>query len=91
MIEEMILEVLDAPKKLRIIIDTQLPSLCDISETLYYMIDRSDDCGETVIDKWHISSSAGGMVEIPTHGQLLDFVEQITRHCPDAKIWVEDY
>lgn len=100
-----ILQVLDAPTELRIIIVTHLPALCSnitdtieelaygekISDTLYYMIDRSPDNGETASDMWVVSNSCGGAIEIPSHTLLLDFVEQITSHCPDAKIWVEGY
>lgn len=101
----MVLEVLDKPHTLRIIVDTQLPTLAgdseynldeirygeDFSDTLYYMIDRSDDMGETVSDKWHITNSCGGAIVVPTHALLLDFIERITSHCPDATIWVETY
>ena len=105
MIEKMMLEVLDAPKSVRIIIDTNLPALSgnisdtieelgngeEISDTIYYMIDRSPDQGETVSDMWHISTSCGGGFEIPSHAFLIGFINQITCHCKDAKIWVESY
>lgn len=105
MIEKMMLEVLDAPKSVRIIIDTNLPALCGnisdtieeigngekISDTMYYMIDRSPDQGETVSDVWHVSTSCGGGIEIPTNVLLIDFINQITCCCKDAKIWVESY
>lgn len=101
----MMLEVLDAPQSVRIIIDTNLPALSgnisdtieelgngeEISDTLYYMIDRSLDQGETVSDMWHVSNSCGGGFEIPTHQLLIDFIKQITCHCKDAMIWVESY
>lgn len=105
MIEKMMLEVLDAPKSVRIIIDTNLPALCgnlsdtieeldngvEMSDTMYYMIDRSPDQGETVSDMWHISTSCGGGFEIPTNAMLLSFVKLITDHCKDPKIWVESF
>lgn len=104
MIEKMMLEVLDAPQRVRIIIDTKLPALNNvqdtieelgygekISDTIYYMIDRSPDQGETVSDMWHVSNSCGGGFEIPSNNLLLDFIEQITDHCKDAKIWVESF
>lgn len=105
MIEKMMLEVLDAPESKRIIIDTELPALSGntsdaieelgwgekISDTLYYMIDRSPDQGETVSDIWHVSNSCGGGIDIPTHALLMDFINQITDRCKDAKIWVESY
>ena len=104
-IEKMLLEVLDAPKSVRIIIDTNLPALCgnlsgtieelgngeEISDTIYYMIDRSPDQGETVSDMWHVSTSCGGGFEIPSHKLLIDFIAQITDHCKDPKIWVESF
>lgn len=104
MIEKMMLEVLDAPKSVRIIIDTKLPALNnpqetienlgngeEISDTLYYMIDRSPDQGETESDVWFVSNSCGCGFEIPSHALLLDFIKRITDHCKDAKIWVESY
>lgn len=105
MIEEMMLEVLDAPKSVRIIIDTNLPALSNnisdtieelgngekISDTLYYMIDRSPDQGETVSDVWYVSNSCGGGIEIPSHAILIGFIKRITDHCKDAKIWIESY
>lgn len=105
MIEKMMLEVLDAPTSVRIIIDTRLPSLIgnisdtiesisngeEIWDTLYYMIDRSPDCGMTKSDMWHVSNSCGGGLEIPSNALLLDFIERITDHCKDPKIWVESF
>lgn len=105
MIEKMILEVLDNPLCVRLIVDTKLPSLCnnlsdmieelgngeDISDTIYYMIDRSPDQGGIVSDMWHVSNSCGGGFEIPSHSLLLSFVEQIVRRCPKSEIWVESY
>ena len=104
MIEKMMLEVLDAPKSVRIIIDTKLPALYypqetienmgngeEISDTLYYMIDRSPDQGKTASDMWHVSNSCGGGLEIPSNALLLDFIERITDYCTDAKIWIESY
>lgn len=104
MIEKMMLEVLDAPNSVRIIIDTNLPALNnpqetienlsdeeEISDTLYYMIDRSPDQGETVSDVWHVSASCGGGFEIPSNKYLLDFIERITKYCKLPEIWVESY
>lgn len=104
-IEKMLLEVLDAPTSVRIIIDTNLPALCgnlsytieelgdgvEISDSMYYMIDRSPDQGKTVSDMWHVSNSCGGGLEIPSNALLLDFIERITDHCKAAKIWIESY
>ena len=104
MIEKMLLEVLDAPKSVRIIIDTKLPALdnpqetienmCngeEILDTLYYMIDRSPDQGKTESDVWYVSTSCGGGFEIPSNRILLDFIKRITDHCKDPKIWVESF
>lgn len=105
MIEKMMLEVLDAPKSVRIIIDTNLPALCgnlsdtieeldngvEMSDTMYYMIARSPDQGETVSDMWHVSTSCGGGFEIPTNAMLLSIVKLITDHCKYPKIWVESF
>lgn len=103
MVEKMILEVLDTPKELRLIIDTEIPTLCvkgtdstpvegiEVSDTLYYMIDRSPDMGETISDVWRVSASEGGWYEIPTHQKLIDFINQILAKCPFANIWVESY
>lgn len=105
MIEKMMLEVLDAPESVRITIDTELPALSGnisdtieklgndekISNTLYYMIGRSPDQGETVSDVWHVSNSCGCGIEIPTNVLLIEFINQITCRCKDAKIWIESY
>lgn len=105
MIEKMMLEVLDAPESVRIIIDTKLPALSgdisdtideladgeEITDTIYYMIDRSPDQGETVSDMWYVSTSCGGGFAFPSNKLLLDFIGRITSRCKDAKIWVEPY
>lgn len=103
-IERMMLDVLDAPNSLRVIIDTKLPTIDSTPEaieslsygeefpdTLYYMIDRSPDQGETASEMWKVSASSGGWFEIPAHALLLKFVKRITNECPNAKIWVESY
>lgn len=105
MIERMILEVLDAPKGKRIIIDTDMPTLrgtltdemtalklgIRFKESLYYMIDRTNDCGVTESDRWHISTPCDGYLEISTNEMLLKFIDRIKTTCPDAAIWIESF
>lgn len=103
-IEQMVLDVLDDPTGLRIIVDTKLPALLDgsidvhkmimddvVEESLYYMIDRTSDCGQTVSDEWHITNSVGGGLVIPTNGWLVIFIENLLHRCKDAVVHTESY
>lgn len=98
------LEVLDAPTKLRIIVDTKIPALTDIAmtienltdgndieDTMYFMIDRTNDVGITESKEWYVSSSCSECFTIPTNAMVLDFIDNVVRKCNDAKVWVETY
>lgn len=101
---EMLLEVLDAPTKNRIIIQTQIPTSFDYEEvanlddfdydnptsTVYFMIDRSEDAGETVCDKWQISSNNNDWWVSSSSEKVADFIIHIATSCV-ARVYVESY
>lgn len=72
-LQECMLEVLDNPKEKRIIVETNIPSLGHIGETIYYMIDKSTDCGDTVIKglEWQVTNNEGAGTEAPDNRSVI--------------------
>lgn len=61
-LQRCMIEVMEHPLTRRVIIETNIPNIGDsLGEQLYYMLDRSDDFGETLIDGtgWSITNSDG--------------------------------
>lgn len=101
---EMMLEVLDAPTECRIVVETPIPtsSYCakianlddfdynDPTSTVYFMIDRSEDAGETACDKWQITSSNNDWWASSSSTKVADFIMHIATSCV-AKVYVEGY
>ena len=86
------LEVLDDPKQLRVIVYTNIPTLESIGEeNLYYMIDHSEDCGETVADHWHVINSDGAGCKFGTNEEVINFFEAIAKMGVELSIHTETY
>lgn len=97
---EMLLEVLDAPKDVRIVIDTKLPRTSDPNkvvdlddfdedDTLTYLVDKSDGESE-VFDKWKITSYDGGWWESSSSVKVANFIMHIATSC-NANVYVDGY
>ena len=103
---EMLLEVLDAPTECRIIVQTPIPTASDYGKkmkielgdfdyddpisTIYFMIDRSEDMGETACDKWQITSNNNDWLESSSSVKVADFIMHIVTSC-NAKVYVEGF
>lgn len=103
-IELMMLQVLDDPTGVRIIVETSYP---DFSEdnghdgNAYFMIDRSDanevydaETGEKILsadvyDYWQVSDSIGQSKKFNSNGELIEFVQSIESIV--TKSWVESF
>lgn len=86
------LQVLDDPKQLRIIVYTNIPTLESIGEeNLYYMIDRSEDCGETVADHWHVTNSDGTGCKFGTNEEVFNFMQSLAATGVTLKVHTETY
>lgn len=101
---EMLLEVLDAPTECRIIVQTPIPTASDYKKktelgdfdyddptsTIYFMIDRTEDMGETACDKWQITSNNNDWWVSSSSTKVADFIMHIVTSC-DAKVYVEGF
>ena len=92
-IEAMLLEVIEKPTELRVILQTEIPCLYGDScnEHVYYMFDRTDDCGETACDEWIINSSDGGGCRIKSHMEVRELIYKIIAGLKDYKIYIDSY
>lgn len=91
MIEQLLLTVLDAPTEKRIVIETDLPVFDDTDDNLCYMIDRSPDQGDTVSDKWHVSTNVGSLRTFDSHKGVLSLVNKIISATNEAEIRIESF
>lgn len=91
MIEQLLLEVLDAPTEKRIVIETDLPVFDDVDNNLYYMIDRSPDQGDTTSDKWHVSTNVDSLRTFDTHKEVLSLAKKIMAAANEADIRIESF
>lgn len=91
MIEQLLLEVLDAPTEKRIVIETDLPVFDDVGSNLYYMIDRSPDQGDAASDKWHVSTNFGSLRTFDTHKEVLSLAKKIMAAANEADIRIESF
>lgn len=96
-IELMMLQVLDDPTGVRIIVETKYPDFSDQNGTqnAYFMIDRGD-CGipndkesEVVYDHWQVSDSLGQSCKFNSNVKLLEFLNSIEGII--TKAWVESF
>ena len=101
---EMLLEVLDAPTECRIIVKTPIPTAFeyekktelgdfdydDPTSTIYFMIDRSEDMGETACDKWQITSNNNVWLESSSSVKVADFIMNIVTGC-NAKVYIDGF
>lgn len=86
------LQVLDDPKQLRIIVYTNIPTLESIGEeNLYYMIDHSEDCGETVADHWYVTNSDVTGCKFGTNEEVINFFEALAKTGIELNIHTETY
>lgn len=81
----MMLQVLDDPTGVRIIVNTTYPDFSNQNGegNVYFMIDRGD-CGvsndkssEVVYDHWKVSDSLGQVKEFGSNADLIEFLESI--------------
>lgn len=91
-LQECMLAVLDNPKEKRIIVQTYIPSLYAIGDTVEYMIDKTSDCGETVIEgtEWLVTNSEGAETEAPDNQSVILLFSRFPDECIDS-IYVESY
>lgn len=101
---EMLLGVLDAPTECRIIVQTPIPTVSEYEKKtelgdfnydaptckIYFMIDRSEDMGETACDKWQITSNNCDWWVSSSSVKVADFIMYIVTSC-NAKVYVEGY
>lgn len=87
----MMLQVLDDPTGVRIIVKTRYPDFSDPNGTqdAYFMIDRSDDVGDTEADHWKVSDSIGQTKNFNSNAELIEFIESIESLI--TKAWVESF
>lgn len=86
------LEVLDDPKRLRVIVNTNIPNLKSIGvENLYYMIDRSEDLGETAADHWYVTNSDLAGREFGTSEEVIKFMQSLAATGVTLNIYAETY
>lgn len=78
------LQVLDNPTDDRVIICTRIPSLDDLGESMYYMLDKSDDNGETAIKgkSWRLTNSDGAGSFIACSHDVIQLLDRL----PDGVI-----
>lgn len=91
-LQQCMLEVLDNPKEERIIVQTNIPSLDHIGETIYYMIDKTYGCGDEVIEgtEWHVTNSEGAGTDAPDNQSVILLFSQFPDDCIE-RIYVESY
>ena len=96
-IELMMLQVLDDPTGVRIIVETKYPDFSDQNgiQNAYFMIDRGD-CGmpndkesEVVFDYWQVSDSLGQCKKFNSNIELIEFLNSIEGIITNA--WVESF
>lgn len=97
-IELMMLQVLDDPAGVRIIVETKYPDFsaeCGHDGNAYFMIDHGD-CGTTVdandsvvYDHWKVSDSLGQTKKFNSNVELIEFLESIEGLITNA--WVESF
>ena len=95
-IELMMLQVLDDPTGVRIIVETSYPDFSDHNGTqnAYFMIDRSDanfavDSEPEIYDYWQVSDILGQSKEFNSNVELIEFLESIKGLITRA--WVETF
>ena len=96
-IELMMLQILDDPTGVRIIVETKYPDFSDQNGTqnAYFMIDHGD-CGvsndkksEVVYDHWKVSDSIGQTKNFNSNVELIEFLDSIEGLITNA--WVESF
>lgn len=84
------LEVLDRPTDIRIIVETKIPILDKFGGPLYFMIDHGDCLPEKVYENWQVTNSAGECREFSTNSELLKFFEAIHGEAI-SRVYVESF
>lgn len=97
-IELMMLQVLDDPTSVRIIVETKYPNLLtEDMDNAYFMIDRGE-CGcsiegceeePQVYDYWQVSDSIGQARKFNSNVELIEFLDSIEYII--TKAWVESF
>lgn len=96
-IELMMLQVLDDPTGVRIIVETSYPDFSDQNGTqnAYFMIDHGD-CGvsgdrssEVEFDYWQVTDSLGQCKKFNSNAALIEFLDSIEGLI--TKAWVESF
>ena len=88
-IELMMLQVLDDPTGVRIIVETSYPDLSqEDGSNAYFMIDRSDG-DEDVFDYWWVTDSLGQSHKFDSNVELIEFFESIEELI--STTWVESF
>lgn len=72
-----LLEVLDEPTNLRVVVSTDIPALIAGDDTnIIYLIDRSEDDGETPTDLWLVRNNEDGEARFATNACLVGFFQR---------------
>lgn len=96
-IELMMLQVLDDPTGVRLIVETKYPDFQEMNPNgnAYFMIDHGD-CGmsnnkesEVVYDHWKVSDSIGQTKNFNSSIKLIEFLDSIEELITNA--WVESF
>ena len=95
-IELMMLQVLDDPTGVRIIVNTKYPDFQEMNPdgNAYFMIDRSDanfavDSEPEIYDYWQVSDCLGQFKKFNSNVELLQFLSDIEGIITNA--WVESF
>lgn len=70
------LHVLDDPKGVRVVVNTNLPCLgidIDNEQTVTFLIDLSDGGGEELYEHWHVTNYDGAGKEFNSNIDVLNF------------------
>lgn len=84
------LEVLDEPTECRIIIETNIPSLNNFPEKIYYMIDRGYCDPEEVYNHWKVTNSAGEGTIVKDNISLIAFFASIPEEAI-SRVYVDSF
>lgn len=96
----LMLQVLDDPTSVRIIVETKYPNLESESDNAYFMIDRSNGgvihavTGEVideaeVYDYWQVSDSIGQTRKFNSNVELIEFIGGIEDII--TRMWMESF
>ena len=86
------LQVLDDPKGVRVVVNTNIPCLGinDDEQTVTYLIDLSDGGGEELYEHWHVTNYDGAGREFASNIDVLNFFDDFPEGVI-TEIYAESY